>query len=175
MSTIKQKIKKAPNIIMKNSIITSVILCLFFLDVKLQASKITKNEPSHACLELDGMVEYKNKTPDNNYKVELIQSNFIIKSVTLNDKNSFKFKLQKNTYYAIRISKKGFVTRTIRVHTALPEGSEETHHLKFDTELLTLKEVEKSDTSVLDFPAAIVSYDQKINRFYYDEESDHIK
>jgi hypothetical protein len=170
MRAIKQQLKKAANIIMKNSIITCIIACLFFLDVKLQASKISKTEPAKACLEVDGKMTRTNTSGNDIYKVELIQCNFIVSSMVLNDKNSFKFKLQNNTHYTIRVSKKGFITRLISVHVNLPKDGKEMQHFQFNTELLTLQEAKALDTDIMNFPAAILSYDDKTDRFYYNDE-----
>lgn len=156
---------------MKNLIIICVVLCLFFLDVKLQASKISKPDEAPGGLEIDGKLLKLEGKINNTYKVELIQSNFAVETCTLNDKSSFKFKLRKNTHYDIRISKKGFVSRIITIYTALPEAGIKDHHFHFDAALITFAQAKEIDADPFDFPKAVVSFDASSNAFYYNEAS----
>jgi hypothetical protein len=154
---------------MKNSIILSVVLSLFFLDVKLQASK-GNPENSSTCLEIEGRVTNIGRKTDNTYKVELISANVVIKTLNINDKKVFQFTLKKNSHYAIRISKKGFVPRLISIHTVVPGDDKRVHRFQFDMELLSVKDARKLNDDALDFPVAVISYDNEMSSFYYNEE-----
>ena len=157
---------------MSNSFITSAFFILFgFFSFSLIGSKPKISKPdSTVCLEVSGKILNINKGMDRLYKVELISANYIIKRLILKNKEQFKFNLKKNTHYAIRITKKGFMPRLISIYTTVPADIVRIFRFQFDTELITKAESKKLEPDVLDFPIAVVSFDNEMNCFYYNED-----
>jgi len=125
---------------------------------------------SNICLELSGKVNHLSHKADDSYKAELIYYNTVVDSVIVKDNKPFKFNFKKNAYYAIRISKKGYVTRLISVHTHLTKDKDGFYRMHFDTELIEEADSNGLDAETLDFPIAIISFDKKLGWFYYNEE-----
>jgi len=151
---------------MKNSIFALI------LSVCISAPAFSKtlysNADSTVCLEINGKL--LNNCINKYYKVELISCNTLLESKVLQNRKEFKFNLKKNTHYAIRISKKGFVSRLISIYTSVPKKCSGIYRFQFDTELVPKAESLKLDKEALDFPIAIVSFNDEMQCFYYNEE-----
>jgi len=122
------------------------------------------------CLEISGRVLNLNRKMKVPYKVELISANKVIDSIFINDKNEFRFNLNRNTHYAVRITKKGYVTRLVSIYTDIPEKNLSLYRFQFDTELIEKSSSKKLDSDALDFPIAVISFHPELNCFYYNEE-----
>jgi hypothetical protein len=166
--------QKLGHVAVKNAIVSFVWVCLLFLDVKLQA--FSNPDTLSRCLQIEGRVSHFDKSYRGNIKVELISNNKVVSALQLSDKHDFRFMLNKDTHYAIRISKPGHVSRIISIYTNLPEEDKGLHRFSFDTELIPVHKAQGLDKDALDFPIAVVSYDHELNDFYYNEEyTAHIK
>lgn len=123
------------------------------------------------CLEISGKVKLKNNAFDNKIKIELIHYNTVIESITVKQDKKFKFYLAKNAYYTVRISKEGYIPKLITVCTILKKFSPEDsyYRFQFDTELLPSLATEILDAEVLEFPIAIISFDEKLKAFFINE------
>jgi hypothetical protein len=151
---------------MKTKILFS-FLSLFYISSFINAAGFSD---STSCLEISGRVVNLKVNKQNNYKVELIYNGVVIDSILMNTKRDFKFSLSKNTIYGIRISKEGYLPRIISVDTSLPQYANGYFRFQFDVELIKNEEVKKMNVDALDFPIAIVAFNQNINNFYYNEE-----
>lgn len=155
---------------MKNSLIT-YLLGFFFLITcyKAVGSSSSKNDSS-ACLEIDGMITNVANGNQNNCTVELIRSSAIIETVLLKEgKKWFKFTLNKNSEYSIRISCKGYITKLVSVDTHMPADHYELYGFSFETKLIETSETEKLNRNYLNAPIALIYYDHRKDCFQHNK------
>lgn len=130
--------------------------------------------PDHdslVCLEVSGKIRLQNNPYNNKIKVELIHYNTVIDSITVKQDKKFKFYFEKGAYYTLRISKPGYITKLITVCTILKKFNhkDDYYRFQFDTELLPVIATEILDQEVLEFPIAIISFDEKLKAFFINE------
>lgn len=155
---------------MKNSLIT-YLLGFFFLITCYQAmgSTLIKNDSS-ACLEIDGMITNAAGADQNNCTIELLRSNTLIETVILKEgKKRFKFILNKNSEYSIRISRKGYLTKLIGVDTRMPGDHYDVYGFSFETKLVEESASEKLNKDSLDAPIALIYYDNRKDCFQHNK------
>jgi hypothetical protein len=143
----------------------------FSLTIK-NDSILNDDSDSLICLEISGRICTDGKERDNFYTVELIEYNTVIKAVIKKDKKAFKFNLEKNKYYAIRIIKEGYAPKLISIHTMIPDEkfAKEFYSFRFKTELFPEEEYKKFDQDAQDFPIAIVAFNKQKRVFDYNEK-----
>lgn len=146
-----------------------ILIGIFTLSGDLYAQR---DPDSLVCLEIRGKIKKTKLFAGDDYKVELISDTVVVDSAFLGPGKSFSFHLRKNTYYGIRISKKGHLPRVISICTDLPPSKRFDRFYKFyfDTELIEETEYANLNHDALDFPIAIISFDQKLRCFYYSEK-----
>jgi len=143
-------------------------LCMLFS--KTDSFSQNMSLDSTTCIEISGRVLNLNSKNGNTYKAELICNNVVLNSTIIQNRKMFKFSVPKNSFYAVRISKKGYITRLISVYTPIPNDYDGLYRFEFDTELIEEKHSAGLDAETLDFPIAIISYDWEMRNFYYNEE-----
>lgn len=83
------------------------------------------------------------------------------------DKNgNYQFRLPLNKQFVIRMSKNGFVGKSILINSSVPDSKISGYTFLFDIYLF--KEIKELDVSVLKVPVANVIFDKSINGFNYD-------
>jgi len=126
------------------------------------------------CLEMKGKISFQKvgKQKRGKHKVELFLDNTIIDSMIVSDNKKFCFMLERNKYYGIRISKPGYVSRIIGVCTDItnPKYNDIFHHFLFETELIPEENALKLNQDALDFPIAIILFNNKTGWFYYSKK-----
>lgn len=164
---------------MKRSTLNSAIACCLFLlacSFKAEAKhKITFD--SLSCLLIEGKITNADDGIDQICKVELISANEVVDSAILKDgKKRFKFVLEKNTYYAIRITKIGYLSKLVSVNTEMVTQSDLIYSFEFETGLIKEGAAKAFNEDILDFPVAIISFDYALDEFSYNQEyTDYIK
>lgn len=110
---------------------------------------------NNVCLELSGTLTAADNK--NAFKVELLYFGTPIDSLNVAAGKSFKFCLEKDAYYVIRISGNGYAKKLVGVFTELPEGvtAKSPYKFGFNTQL------QKSGETSMD----IVMYDTDIASF----------
>ncbi|CAN5525432.1 hypothetical protein BH10BAC1_BH10BAC1_11830 [soil metagenome] len=91
--------------------------------------------------------------------------------------HSFSFDLNRNSYYTVEISKTGYVTRSVGISTKLPDAVK-TDDVKFtfEFEVELFKEKQGVDDYYLDFPVALINFNELTEVFDYDTKyTKHIK
>lgn len=132
------------------------------------------------CLEVVGIAMDENDKPIDGVEVKLFKENeelewTEITSVTYHD-HRFSFKLDADEYYTIEISKPGYVTRSVGISTLIPAAVSLDDLFHYEFELSMFKEKKGADDYYLDFPVALISYDQKRDVFDYSTSyTTHIK
>ena len=160
-----------------------VNVSLFILFIPIQYTYAFSNlyfngEDSIIYLEIRGKAIIKEKTKDKIYKVELIENNKVIDSISEIDNQLFSFGLLRNRYYALKIYKTSYIPKLIIINTYIPERKYLIDYFIFDfeTELISISEEEKMDEDTKDFPLAIVQFDLSKKGFNYNKQySQNIK
>lgn len=139
-----------------------------------------KANDSTVCLQVIGLAIEKN-VPINGVIVKLYKENEELQweeitSVVYHE-HSFSFDLNRNCYYTVEVSKAGYVTRSIGISTELPDNviiAGVKFTFEFDLELF--KEKNNVDKYYLDFPVALIKFNESNQVFEYDSNyTKHIK
>lgn len=163
--------------IMKNTILTIALTICFGMMNVLNAGNPHVKYDSTSCLLLEGKVFNACDGEDGECKIELFQDGKKIDSLMLKEnKKMFRFVLKKNSYYGVVISKKGYISRLVSVNTKISSESELIHKFSFNTTLPSELESEYFNTDALDFPVAVIQYDEQDDSFRHsDEYTNNIK
>jgi hypothetical protein len=154
----------------------SLLLVLFlFAAGNLKAQNILQDDPNNDedfCLEVSGKATLKDSKSAGKYKAELVLWNIVVDSLFIKDNKRFIFNLKKNAHYAIRISKEGHLTRLIGFSTYIGNSKYKDVFCKFrfNTEFISELESDNLDTDALDFPIAIIAFDEKSGAFDYSKK-----
>ncbi|MCC6448691.1 MAG: hypothetical protein IT215_08405 [Chitinophagaceae bacterium] len=170
---------------MKTSIIKTIAsgLILILSVCKVQAQASAKKDSivsTTECLVITGIAVNEKKQPINGVEVKLYQKNVEMEwvevtAIQYHDHN-FKFVLVANEYYSIEISKPGYTKRLIVVSTELPYNVNHYPVFNYAFEVTLFKEKIVRDDFYLDFPIALISYDEKSRVFaYHKNYTKHIK
>ena len=127
--------------------------------------KTDSQKDSLYCIEIDGKVLIPKGDESRFYKIELLCHNDVVDSGIVVDNESFLLKVKKNSWYTIRIIKEGYFPLVVSIDTRLPEYSTGQYKLNFDTELIVENYANISDDEAVDFPIAIISFNQKSGEF----------
>lgn len=149
---------------MKTSKKHPIVLVLFFvLFISISSFGINKNDSLYM-IEIDGKVLIPKTDESKHYKIELLCHNTIVDSGVVVDAESFLLKIKKDSWYTIRISKEGYFPMSVSINTKLPETNKDAHTFHFDTELIpNTKNI--VDEDAIDFPIAIISYNENADSF----------
>lgn len=164
---------------MKNTITNPKALLIIFVMAAnfMMAGGGKLKYDSLSCLLIEGKVLNSDENSGPCY-VELIdQTNTITDTLILKDgKIKFSFVLNKNSYYSIRISKKGFISKLVAINTEILTETDGIHRFNFQTKLMNEVLLTRLNEDVVDFPVAIIHFDYEDNCFVYNKEyTSHIK
>ncbi|WP_317898316.1 hypothetical protein [Aurantibacillus circumpalustris] len=153
---------------MKNTIIIISLFFAFTFNVKGQTNSYKLKFDSLSCLLIEGKIMNAYEGTDGVCMIELISANEVLESIMLKEgKDKFKFALNKNMFYSIRVSKTGFATKLISVNTEMLTGPEGVHVFKFETSLIKDKIAAKLNQDILDFPVTIIHFDYEKDCFVH--------
>lgn len=159
----------------------SLIAALFFNAANASnnpssASKRGVKYDESSILHITGYINNNDDTEEDCF-IELISPNKAIETIVLPaGEEKFEFVLARNTEYMIRITKKGYLNKTVSVKTHMVTLENELHHFKFETALIEKSEMDKMNKDLLDYPAAIIHYDYKSESFSHNVQyTDMIK
>jgi hypothetical protein len=161
---------------MKN-LITFVSVILSLLAIYSANAATMQHKPhldSTSILVINGKVFFsESENPEDfesDCRIDVLKSNTIVDSLILKPgKKKFHIVLKKDSYYTIRITKKGYAEKLICVNTLFDGEDGVLYRLDFGTELITADEARHFDQDNLDFPAAILYYDKRTDSFEYSE------
>ncbi|MCD6067937.1 MAG: hypothetical protein K0S33_2763 [Bacteroidetes bacterium] len=150
---------------------TAVIVILFTAAFTNKNNK-PKENMANVCLEITGKIKFDKAADDNIYRVDLIHYNTVIKSIYSKNKSTFRFLLEKNAYYTIRVSKEGYASKMVSICTVINDKKKADVFCKFHFDTNLMKEVEamELDKEALDFPVALISYDARKGVFFNSEK-----
>ena len=102
--------------------------------------------------------------------VELFRDNRMQEKLAVGKKGDFHAKLDFDAVYTLRITQPGHQTKLIHINTALDESITIYPPYNCLVNLLPIEDGTDIDPFYVDFPSAIVRYDQEMGGFYH---SDH--
>jgi hypothetical protein len=149
--------------------IIMLLIALIFADFTARAKNFNGKEKSDE-LKVSGKISFQGKKSDKTYKVLLIKNNKVIDSAEVKDGRSFTFLLERNEYYGIRIIKEGFIPKLVSVCTDMDDSEKNAHHFHFDTKLISESELGRLNKEMLDFPIAVISFNEKKDSFFYNKK-----
>lgn len=150
-------------------ILAGISLCFFTLGASAAGSKRVKYD-SLSCLQIEGIIA-NSEADQNPCIIELIGPKDMIDTLILKEgKKKFRFVLSKNSHYAIRISKKGYLSKIVSVNTDLLTEQPGVHVFEFETTLMREEVAQRLNKDMLDFPVAIIYFDYEHNCFSYNKE-----
>jgi hypothetical protein len=127
-------------------------------------------QDSLSCLKIEGKIINNNLTEDACI-IELIDSDNEVDTILLKErKNKFTFVLNKNSYYSIRISKPGYISKVVSINTEILTEVNGIYRFEFETSLLPEALLKNLNQDALDFPVAIVYFDYEKDCFSYNKE-----
>jgi hypothetical protein len=145
----------------------AIIFFVISCPLPIFASHARPRPDSLVCLLMEGKVINAAGGDNKLCRVELICDGGVIDSIMLKGKKKFNFDLKKNKHYIIRMSKPGFITKNICVHTTIPDTQTELFEFQFETTLLQEKPGQVIDPAAKDLPVASIYYHEKKRTFFY--------
>lgn len=151
----------------KISIFTTLLGLMLTSNPLVGGGKKVRSEKKDSlyCIEIDGKVLIPKNDNSKLYKIELLCHNDVVDSGVVVDDESFLLKVKKNSWYTIRIVKEGYFPLVVSIDTRLPEYDNENHCFHFDTELIVENYLSIQDEDAIDFPIAIVSFNENKGSF----------
>ena len=156
---------------MKNLLnIITLSICLLTISTNAANTRRLKYD-SLSCLKIEGIVANANEGSDGACIIELISLDESVDTIVLKEgKRKFSFVLNKNSHYAIRVSKKGYISKLVSVNTEILTDSKYIHVFEFETSLVKEAAMARLNKDMLDFPVAIIHFDYEIESFSYNKE-----
>ncbi len=136
--------------------------CFLFSSLQL-LSQPQRSEVEHYCLEVTGVVETASEGDHGSaVLVQIISNHRPADTILLNRGNKkFKYRFEKNSHYAIVISRKNYLSKLISVNSRLGPDVPHFYRFQFNTQLIPDHHAPKLNQDLLDFPAAIIFFDPK--------------
>jgi len=121
-------------------------------------------------LELKGMI-YNNDERVKDVVVNIYSNNELLKEIHVKSSNRFITNLPLNAMVTIEITAPNFHAKRFMIDTKVP-GKLKKSQLKydFDIDIFREKELEHVNTSFLDFPVGLVSFDERKGAFVRDKK-----
>lgn len=148
----------------KSILIFTVLLFSFVSKVSAQRARMVKDS-----VFVKGSI-YNNHDYIKSAVINVYDRNELIKSFEVRSSNRFDMNLPKNAILTIEIKAPDFHTKRFIFDTTLPEGLEETPGYEFDMDVFSENELAGVNTSLLDFPIGLVSYNEKKAKFLRNKE-----
>lgn len=123
-------------------------------------------------LRVDGKITNASRDANDPCRIELWSSARLIDSLILDHgKLKFSFVLPCNSFYTIRMRKKGFADRLVCLNTFVPRDADPgLFRFSFETTLINMSEARSLNQDALDFPVAIVHYHEEEKYFDYNKK-----
>ncbi len=126
--------------------------------------KASKNGPSKDSIQLTGMV-YNNQDRVKGVVIKIYSNNLLIKTVKARSSNRFRTNIPINSELTIEISAPEHHAKRFIFDSHIPADLKTVPKYQFDIDIFKEIELEGVNTSILDFPVGLVSYDTKKKEF----------
>lgn len=126
------------------------------------------DEPADLVLEIEGKPSFGARARGT-YRVTLIYHNNAVDTLILSVSQPFDYLLNRNSIYAVRIEKDGYLPRLISINTSAPQQFDNESYYSFLFKITMYPEELRAqmDADDLDFPVAVIAYDALSDRFEY--------
>ena len=105
-----------------------------------------------------------------NVQIDIYKENQKVTSYTSDDNGSFKLRLRFNHSYTIEFSKEGTLTKRIYFDTSMPERAMNVPEYEMFIDLVPEEYLDGVNTSPLEFPMALISYNEKEGEYLHNEQ-----
>lgn len=128
------------------------------------------------CIHAYGLAT-ENGVPLDGAIITIYQGNEIIEwdEITSEPKHDhhFNINLLGNNYYTIQVSKAGYVTRSVGINTKMPldvviNDDNPKEKIEFEVDIFKIKKT--ADDELLDYPIALIKYNEQKRKFEFDTE-----
>jgi len=103
-------------------------------------------------------------------QIDIFQENKKVSSYTSDENGFFKLRLRFNHAYTIEFSKKGTLKKRIYFDTSMPERTMNVPEYEMFIDLVPEQYLDGVNTSPLEFPMAIISYDDELGEYRHNEK-----
>ena len=121
-----------------------------------------------SALEIKGYI-FHNETKIENALVKLYQENKIVEKIHTKKSGKFQFLLFSNMDYTIEIEMDNYVTERIKISTKAETEFKGKYLYEFRVDLIKASKFKGVDVSNLDFPTAIIKYDNGLGEYAHDK------
>ena len=108
---------------------------------------------------------YNNHDQIKSAVINIYDRNDLIKSFEVRSSNRFTLNLPTNAFLTIEIKAPNFHTKRFIFDTHVPSGLAEIPQYEFDMDIFSEEELAGVNTSLLDFPIGLVSYNENKGKF----------
>lgn len=144
---------------------TKIISLLLFLAVVVSSQGESYAMRSKKdSIQLKGSV-YNNTNRIKGVIVNIYDKNELIKRVKVRSNNRFMTYIPKNSMLTIEITAEDYHTKRFIIDTEVPEGEKMPSKYEFDIDVFKETELAGVNTSFLDFPVGLVTYDKRKEEF----------
>lgn len=119
-------------------------------------------------LEMSGYIQSNEKKIEGAL-VKLYQNNTIVNKILTKSNARFKFLLFSDNEYMIEVTKDGFMEERVYINTKISADLDDKYSFEFIIDLMNANKYKNVDASSLDFPTAIIKYDDRENEYVYDK------
>ena len=140
-------------------------MSLFIGFCNISYSNVSRNDS----IRLKGSV-YNNTNRIKGVIVNIYKENDLIKKIKVRSNNRFITNVPKNCMLTVEISAEKYHTKRFIFDTNIPEGAKNSDDYEFDIDIFKETELAGVNTSFLDFPVGLVSYDEKKEEFLRDKK-----
>jgi hypothetical protein len=147
-----------------------VFICLL-VSAAAQKKKLPPDEGQPA-LEVTGKFDETMNHLQGKYMARVLRDNKVVQEQELKVSKGFRFVLNRDAHYTIKIEKEGYIPRLLSIDTRIPEKAEldELFKFYFETNLIDDHFYHHFDADDVDFPIALVAYARKCDCFQYDKK-----
>lgn len=155
--------------------LNSSLLCIFFVVISGLATVKAGNgkagiADSAVCVNVKGKLVFDRENPKAEFTVDLYSKGRVIETLTTREGEAFVFQLGRNDNYTIRISHPDYASKLVVVNTEFPDEIHDVLDFSFKTDLITKQAARGMNGDALDFPIALVHFDEKTEMFTFNEE-----
>jgi len=128
----------------------------------------TTADEEFTVLKIEGEITNKTDKLDG-VLVELYEQNKMVDAFETKKNGKFKFNLYNNHIYTIQLTKEGYNTKKVTINTKVPEDYGDEISYLFDIELDEFSAVEEEKETLLEYPIAIISFDERKGEFLFNQ------
>lgn len=148
------------------TIIRTLATLIIFLCGTFACSAAKEQRTDTADFIINGLILQKNKKLDQHCSLELFYENTKIDSIRIKCNKPFEYKLKKNVWYTIRVTKEGHVPLLISFNTEINDNETiKDNFFAFETELIDLVKAKSLNKDILDFPVGLVAFNKETRKF----------